>query len=584
MSIESITPDTLLDNRYKIIKSIGSGGFGQTYLATDTKLPPNSPHATCVVKQLKPLGASYEVAKRLFDREALTLAKLGKHDQIPTLLAHLSDQGDFFLVLERVDGDDLTQEIRAGFPLSEADVQKLLWDVLSVLKVVHDEDVIHRDLKPSNVMRRRSDRKIVLIDFGAVKEVVHLSPESTEQTITSTVPICTKGYSPPEQRHGHPRLSSDIYAVGMMAIQALGGFRSDELEGLFNQTIGEYEWRDRVSVSKGLADVIEKMVRYDYRQRYSNATEVLNALMALTNVASGTATVQESSSTTPIQPATALAQTAPTVTYYGTYPAQPIVPGNLNPATISSEPEKKSNFKWIFIGVLTLVIVSLGGGVAATLYIQSLFSNQNPEPSPESSPVAVNPESAPAEASPLPTEVIEVETSANSPAVAAATTRTVSVDLEPLNQALSEQRFGTANEISSRVLTELLGGEYAVVAAEKIPCTDLLALDQAWLENSNGRFGLTVQSAAWQQIAANTADIDTAFQLFKTKVGWRKVNHSFDQRLSELNYSALATEGHLPTGTFTATVGRHTNPLFPYILERFIYCKAQQSPQEAPTN
>ncbi len=160
-----------LSGRYYIVKHLGGGGFGQTYLAEDRQLPGNP---LCVVKQLKPQATdplTLQVSQRLFDREAQVLYKLGKHDQIPQLLAHFEQEQEFYLVQEFIEGHELKQELAVGKQLNENQVMTLCGDILKILEFVHQQEVIHRDIKPSNLIRRKQDGKIVLIDFGAVKQV-----------------------------------------------------------------------------------------------------------------------------------------------------------------------------------------------------------------------------------------------------------------------------------------------------------------------------------------------------------------------------------------------------------------------------
>ena len=155
---------------YRIVKKLGSGAFGHTYLAEDTHLPDNK---RCVVKQLKPNSTddfTLATAKRLFPREAAILNKLGEHPQIPRLLAHLEEDQEFYLVQEYIEGHDLDQEIKSGTKLEESAVVKILDEILTILTFVHQEKVIHRDLKPSNIMRRTEDGKLFLIDFGLAQK------------------------------------------------------------------------------------------------------------------------------------------------------------------------------------------------------------------------------------------------------------------------------------------------------------------------------------------------------------------------------------------------------------------------------
>jgi len=268
---------TIIDGRYHIIQNLGKGGFGTTFLAEDTKRPGNP---FCVVKQFTPAStdpATLTILKRLFDQEAAMLETLGKHDQIPQLLAHIEEYQKFYIVQEYIKGNDLSDELTSGQKMSEADVIQLI-EILEVLEFVHKYKVIHRDIKPDNIRRRHSDNKIVLIDFGAVKEV-RTQLVNKQGQITSTVIIGTDGYMPLEQQRGKPQLSSDIYAVGIIAIQAITGLLPDKLEE--DVKTGEIIWRKYANVSPKLATVLDKMVSYDFRNRYPTAKEALQAVKKL---------------------------------------------------------------------------------------------------------------------------------------------------------------------------------------------------------------------------------------------------------------------------------------------------------------
>ncbi|KZL49039.1 protein kinase [Nodularia spumigena CENA596] len=272
------TTGTILRQRYRIIYILGSGGFGDTYLAEDIDLPN---HPKCVVKHLKANSKPgvLEIVRRLFDSEAKVLYRLGNDsDQIPRLFAHFEEQGEFYLVQEFVDGEDLSKEISPGKRLSEKEVTKLLQEILEVLAVVHKKNIIHRDIKPPNLMRRRQDRKIVLIDFGAVKEINTMMVNSQGQTSVSVI-IGTHGYMPSEQAAGQPKLCSDVYAVGMLGIYALTGRQPHELPK--DPTDGEVIWRNWANVSEKLAGILNKMVSYHFRDRYFSAEVALQAIQSL---------------------------------------------------------------------------------------------------------------------------------------------------------------------------------------------------------------------------------------------------------------------------------------------------------------
>jgi CHASE2 domain-containing sensor protein/serine/threonine protein kinase len=269
---------TILDGRYKIVKSLSAGGFGETYIAEDTKRPGNP---KCVVKQLSPASDDpkvWNLAKRLFITEAEILERLGRHKQIPQLLAYFAEGDRFFLVEELIIGRPLTHEMPLMVPMAEDRVIGILQELLKLLEFVHSQYVIHRDIKPDNIIRRQSDGKLVLIDFGAVKEIgAHLNDEQDPTQLT--VGIGTKGYMPWEQSAGNPRFNSDLYAIGMIAIQSLTLTHPAQLPE--NKETGDVTWQDKAQVSPELAAILNKMVRCNYRDRYQSATEVLEALKPL---------------------------------------------------------------------------------------------------------------------------------------------------------------------------------------------------------------------------------------------------------------------------------------------------------------
>ncbi|NET57259.1 MAG: tetratricopeptide repeat protein [Symploca sp. SIO2E6] len=282
-------PEKPLGGRYTIINQLGVGGFGQTFLAEDTHLP-GSPQ--CVVKQLKPKsssGQSFQTARRLFDTEAKVLYQLGSHNQIPRLLGHFEDHQDFYLTQEFIEGESLSTELVAGEPWSESRVLALLREILQVLVFVHQQQVIHRDIKPANLIRRRSDGKIVLIDFGAVKEVRNQYDKTKKGQTELTISIGTKGYMPNEQLAGNPQFSSDVYAVGIIGIQALTGVHPKNIS--IDPRTSEIQWREALEscqsahsprqVSPELGTILDRMILYDFRERYLTAAEALQALQSI---------------------------------------------------------------------------------------------------------------------------------------------------------------------------------------------------------------------------------------------------------------------------------------------------------------
>ncbi|MCH2047651.1 MAG: protein kinase [Trichodesmium sp. ALOHA_ZT_67] len=274
----------LKKGQYEIIKTLTAGSFGQTYIAINKHSQP--PNQEVVIKKLKPQQNdpyTLQNAERLFKKEVESLKKLGYHKQIPTYIDNFEENNEFYLVQEYIKGKDLTEELKPGNKLSESEVIHLLIDILEVLDFVHKNGVIHRDIKPSNLMRRTEDNQIVLIDFGAVKEVgTVLVNQQGQKTIT--VIIGTPGYMAGEQGQGHPECASDVYAVGKIAIQALMGVSPNLLAPnllLRNQNNPELLWRQGVLISQELGNIIDKMVEQNCLLRYHNAGEALQEIKGI---------------------------------------------------------------------------------------------------------------------------------------------------------------------------------------------------------------------------------------------------------------------------------------------------------------
>ncbi|TVQ45676.1 MAG: serine/threonine protein kinase [Gloeocapsa sp. DLM2.Bin57] len=262
------SPGTIIKYRYEIIRKLSEGSFGKTYLAKDRDKPG---HPNCVVKLLKPSvssGGTISRAKRLFEQEADILHGLN-HYCIPKLFAYFAENQRFYLVQEYIEGDTLDQIIPGSHPWTQQEVIKLLEDILEPLACVHQQNIIHRDIKPANLIRRQQDQKIVLIDFGAIKQV-------TEQANKSGTIIGSKGYMPVEQEHhGNTKFASDLYAVGMVAIQAATGCRLNEL----GRTPHGLIWEDKaINLDSPLKEFINKLTKWDYQDRYPSAQEALEAL------------------------------------------------------------------------------------------------------------------------------------------------------------------------------------------------------------------------------------------------------------------------------------------------------------------
>jgi serine/threonine protein kinase, bacterial len=267
----------LLAGHYRILEVLGSGGFGQTYITEDLHLPGNP---KCVLKHLKPASTDLSlltIARKLFEKEAIVLQQLGNHDRIPRLLAYFEEDQEFYLVQEYVPGHPLSTELKDGAKWKESHVIGLLQEILDILVFIHGQGVIHRDIKPDNIMRRNVDQRLILIDFGAIKQVRNQPAAHGQQTMT--VAIGTPGYMPIEQASGNPRASSDLYALGMIAIQALTGVKPYDLAT--DDGTGELKWEHLTLADPRLIAIIQRMTRYHFKDRYLTATDALQAVQGM---------------------------------------------------------------------------------------------------------------------------------------------------------------------------------------------------------------------------------------------------------------------------------------------------------------
>jgi serine/threonine-protein kinase len=266
-----------LRNRYRVLSGLGQGGFGATFLAVDEALPGQP---KCVIKQLRPNTTDptvIQMARELFEREAKTLGKIGNHPQIPRLLDYFADTHSFYLVQEYISGATLQQEVKRNGPFTEVGVKQFLSEILPLLGFVHSQKVIHRDMKPANIIRRHQDGKLVLIDFGAVKDQVTQSMVTGGgQTAFTSFAIGTAGFAPPEQMAMRPVYASDIYALGVTCLYLLTGKSPKDLD--YDSTTGEMCWRKSVQASDRLVKLLQKMLEVSVRHRYQTADEVLQAL------------------------------------------------------------------------------------------------------------------------------------------------------------------------------------------------------------------------------------------------------------------------------------------------------------------
>ncbi|QLE59328.1 serine/threonine protein kinase [Nostoc sp. TCL26-01] len=278
----------LLRNRYRVLRLLGEGGFSKTYAAEDA----DRLDAPCVIKQFFPQiqgTGQRNKAAEFFKEEAFRLYELGEnHSQIPRLLAYFEQGSSLYLVQEFIKGLTLIQEVEQQ-PFNEVKIRQLLSDLLPVLEFIHFHNVIHRDIKPENIIRRESDSKLVLIDFGGAKQVTQTS------IARQATAIYTLGYAPTEQMAGFACHASDLYALGVTCVRLMTQCLPQQNpyghidDGLYDPMNGKWLWQEylqqqNITISDDLSNILNKLLQHLPSDRYQSAVEVIDDLKLSTKL------------------------------------------------------------------------------------------------------------------------------------------------------------------------------------------------------------------------------------------------------------------------------------------------------------
>lgn len=373
----------LLKQRYQVVQVLSQGIFCRTYMAQDTHLPE---HPTCIVKHFLPSSECpipVEIRRKIFTREVEALKKLNNYDLVPHLLTSFEDNLEFYLVQEFIEGHPLNAEFTPGKRWSEKKVFQLLQEILGILNFVHSQGMIHRDIKPSNIIRRKQDNRLVLIDFGAVKPIWNQLIRGQENFIPieySTIAIGTPGYMPHEQQRGKPRPNSDIYALGIIAIQALTGVHPTQLPE--DRNTGELIWEHLTQVNPQLVSVINNMVGYHFKDRYKSAKEALEALLALKNFYMP---LHESDITLLSEDFTFESQiplsTDNTNEVLESEVSAPLLNNYTNDTTVSISPNKSALLMGLLIGAVSGLILMFVSYWSLQIIAPAQVENSQPKPS-----------------------------------------------------------------------------------------------------------------------------------------------------------------------------------------------------------
>jgi len=371
---------TVLQNRYRVDRILGQGGFGRTYLAEDI----GRFNELCALKELIPAQAenyALEKSQQLFQREAAILYQI-QHPQVPQFRATFEEDRRLFLVQDYVAGKTyrtlLDERQAEGTTFSAAEVFHLLKQLLPVLAHIHSRGIIHRDISPDNIILRESDAKPVLIDFGVVKELAtrFQSPDNTPVQATTVGKL---GYAPSEQiQTGRAYPSSDLYALAVTVVVLLTGREPQEL---FDDLILVWHWQRWATVTPRFAQVLDRMLSYKPSDRYQNVAEVAKALQAIEPQIA-------QSSAAPISQVQTLAVVS--------NPELVSSPTKPNPVIITGK--NRWSQPWLLVPVLLLVATIAGiGGWAIMSAILGRNTQQQQTPTPQSfpSPVVPSPQPTP---------------------------------------------------------------------------------------------------------------------------------------------------------------------------------------------
>jgi serine/threonine protein kinase len=408
----ALPPNTVLQNRYRLLSILGQGGFGRTYLGEDQ----SRFNELCALKELIPSqtgGYALDKSKELFQREAQILYQI-QHPQIPQFRATFEEDQRFFIIQDYVEGSTYRalqdQRRSQGYAFSEGEVMQLLWQLLPVLAHIHSKGLIHRDIAPDNIILRDRDRLPVLIDFGVVKELVTRiqSPQTAQQTTVGKL-----GYAPSEQlQTGRAYPNSDLYALAVTAVVLLTGKEPNEL---YDETTLTWYWQRWVTVSPGFAAVLDRMLSYRPSERYQSCADVIQALQAaaalpLNSPPSGVPSSTPSGSPMPpaatMPPAQELSQVKTMAVGRRPEPLAASSQGGRGGASISPPRRSLSDDPWSMALIGTGLVVLTGIGSWAL--VRSIMNvNQNPLPTVSPS-VSDSPSPSPtASATPTPTPTVE---------------------------------------------------------------------------------------------------------------------------------------------------------------------------------
>ncbi len=253
---------------YQMLRILGQGGMGTTYLAWDAKGKLTGVPQLLVLKEMNSDMAKIPKAQELFEREANALKGLN-HEGIPKYYDFFVESGKKYLAMELIHGQDLEKYIYHTGPVAPNQAIDWMVQTCDILGYIHSQEppLIHRDIKPANLMVRNSGNHIVVLDFGAVKET----------GTTAGTRIGAEGYCAPEQERGQPLTQSDLYAIGPTLIFILTGENPFKYYRQKGRSFG-FDTTKIPTITPQLREVIDHVTQPLPKDRCQTAQELAVAL------------------------------------------------------------------------------------------------------------------------------------------------------------------------------------------------------------------------------------------------------------------------------------------------------------------
>jgi serine/threonine protein kinase len=268
----------LINQRYQVLQELGNGNFARTCLVRNNQYPEKGLAVLKLLKPNQPNRRLQALAKTLFEQEVQILKDLEPYSSTPSLLAEFAQDGEIGLVQTFIEGTSVQDTFHRNLFWHEAQLVRFLTTTLSTLGLLHEAGFIHRDLNPAHWIQPLNNSSLVLIDFNGAQKLRPLEAHglkisvNREPDITTAFVIGTSGYMAPEQMQGHADVRSDLYALGLIAIQGVTGRSPSQFS---RNAQGEICWQSLTPLRIELIDILTHLVRYRPQDRYSSATEAL---------------------------------------------------------------------------------------------------------------------------------------------------------------------------------------------------------------------------------------------------------------------------------------------------------------------